>query len=108
MTEELHDWQKEFKLKGSLTQLDVENFERSLFTFPRRLLANTGAGAELKAAIEGGWILAPTCEVGDFEGEKRYFYNEKNVDEMHPGAVKWLGERVDDAYQEATEIPKNL
>ena len=106
--EELHDWQKEFKLRGDLTQLDVENFEKSLFSFPRRLLANTGAGAELRAAIEGGWILSPDCEVGEFEGAKRYYYDSKDIDGMHPGAVKWLGERVDEVYQEATQIPKNL
>jgi hypothetical protein len=108
MSEKLHDWQKEFKLKGNLVQLDVERLESILYMFPRRTLIYTGAGATLKAAIEAEWIESPACEVGDFEGDKRFFYNEQNVDEMNPGAVKWLGNQIDDAYKEATQIPKNL
>jgi hypothetical protein len=108
MAEKLHDWQKEFKVKGNLIQLDVERLESVLYTFPRRTLIYTGAGATLKAAIEAEWIEAPPCEMGDFEGEKRFFYNGQNVDDMHPGAVKWLGQQIDDAYLEVTQIPKNL
>ena len=62
----------------------------------------------MRAAIEADWIEEPKNEVGDFEGEQRYFYGDQNVDEMHAGAVKWIGLEVDKAYQEATEIPKNL
>jgi len=106
---DLHDWQNAFKLRGDLLQVDVEKLEVALRTQGRNLLLkNTGAGAKLRAAIDAGWLLEPACEVGDFEGEKRYFYDGKNVDEMHPGAVLWLGNQVDAAYQEATEIPKNL
>ena len=105
----MHDWQKDFKLKGDLTQLDMENFERVLFNFPKRILTgNTGAALRLKCANEGGWIEAPETEVGEFKGDKRWFYGGKNVDEMHPGAVAWLGEQVDNAYSKAVEIPKNL
>lgn len=104
-----YDWQKEFKLKEGITQLDMENFERVLFSFPKRVLAgNTGAALRLKCAIEGGWIESPKTEVGDFKGEKRWFYADKNVEELHPGAVAWLGEQIDTAYAEATQIPKNL
>ena len=106
----MHDWQKAFKLKSNLTQLDLENFERVLFGFSRRVLTgNTGAALRLKCAIEGEWIEAPETEVGEFKGEdNRYFYDGKNVDEPHPGAVLWLGEQIDEAYSKAIEIPKNL
>lgn len=106
--DELYDWQKEFKLKQDLVELDVENIERELIKFPRYTLKQAGAAASLKAAIEAGWVEAPECEVGEYEGEKRYFYDGKNIDEMHPGAVRWLGERVDELYREVTQIPKNL
>ena len=105
---ELHDWQKQFKLKGNLVELDVENLERALENLPRAILSNTGYAARLKAAIAAGWVLEPASEVGDFDGTKRCFYAGQNVDEMKPGAVRWLGQQVDRAYDEATEIPKNL
>lgn len=105
---ELHDWQKQFKLKGTLVELDVENLERALIDMPRMALTNTSNAAKLKSAIAAGWVLEPPCEVGNFDGEKRYFYDGKNIDEMHPGAVRWLGMQVDRAYSEAIEIPKNL
>jgi len=108
MADDLHDWQKEFKLKGDLTQLDVEKLEAALLKLPVRALTNTGMASRLKAAIEAGWVEAPETEVGDFNGEKRWFYNGQNIDEMHPGAVRWLGKQIDDAYTVITEIPKNL
>jgi hypothetical protein len=46
--------------------------------------------------------------VGEFEGGKRYFYAGQNIDEMNPGAVRWLGDQIDLAYNAAVEIPKNL
>lgn len=105
---ELHDWQKQFKLKADLRELDIENLERALVDMPRLALTNTSNASKLKAAIAAGWVLEPACEVGDFDGEKRYFYAGQNIDEMKPGAVRWLGMQVDRAYAEATEIPKNL
>ena len=105
---DLHEWQKEFKLKANLVELDIENLERELLELPRLVLSNTGHASKLKAAIAAGWVLEPKCEVGDYDGAKRYFYNGQNIDEMKPGAVRWLGGRIDVAYSEATEIPKNL
>ena len=105
---ELHDWQKQFKLKADLRELDIENLERALVDMPRLALTNTSNASKLKAAIAAGWVLEPACEVGDFDGEKRYYYAGQNIDEMKPGAVRWLGMQVDRAYAEATEIPKNL
>lgn len=108
MAESLHDWQKEFKLKENLVELDVENIEKYLIEFPRYTLKQAGAAASLKAAIAAGWVVSPDCEVGEFEGEKRYFYNKQNIDEMHPGAVRWLGDQIDKLYRDVTAIPKNL
>jgi len=104
----MHDWQKEFKLKQDLVELDVEKLEKALLTMPRMALTNTAKASKLKAAIEAGWVEKPATEVGDFEGDKRYFYNSENIDDMHPGAVRWLGDQVDAAYNAAVEIPKNL
>ena len=108
MADELYDWQKDFRLKGELTQLDVEKLETALLKLPVRALTNTAAASKLKAAIEAGWIEEPSTEVGDFKGEKRWFYSGKNIDEMKPGAVRWLGNEVDKAYQVITEIPKAI
>ena len=105
---ELHDWQKGFKLKKNLVELDIENLEKALIEMPRIALTNTARASKLKAAIAANWVVEPQCEVGNFEGEKRYFYDGKNIDDMHPGAIRWLGDQVEDAYVEATEIPKNL
>ena len=105
---EQHDWQKQFKLKQGLVELDIENIEKVIAEMPHAPLTNSSRATMLKAAIEAGWVLEPACEVGDFDGKKRYFYNGQNVDDMKPGAVRWLGLQVDRAYAEATEIPKNL
>jgi len=105
---ELHDWQKAFKLKQDLIELDVEKLEKAIAELPRLALTNTSRASMLKAAIEAGWILEPHCEVGTFEDERRYFYDGQNIDEMKPGAVRWLGGQVDLAYSLATEVPKNL
>ena len=104
----MHDWQKEFKLKTDLVELDIEKLEKALLTMPRFALTNTAKASKLKAAIEAGWVVEPTTEVGDFEKEKRYFYAGQNIDEMNPGAVRWLGDQVDAAYNAAVELPKNL
>ena len=106
--EKIHDWQKEFKTKENLVQQDIAKFEQVLFDMDARLLGSSGAGAKLKAAIEAGWIENPVCEVGKFKNQKRWFYGDKNVDEMHPGAVRWLGQYIDEQYTKSTEIPKNL
>ena len=114
----MHDWQNELRLKEPLLQRDMVAFESALFRQPVEALAqlaktnNMRYGAVVKAAIEAGWIDAPECEVGEFERkgkkEKRWLYNGRNVDEMAPGAVRWIGSQIDRAYEAAAEIPKNL
>jgi hypothetical protein len=104
----LHKWQKEFTIKPNLLQKDFEAFEQVLYAFDTRLLGNSGSGCSLKAAISAGWIEKPDCETGVFDGEKRYFYAGKNVDELHPGAVRWLGIQIDNYYNNKTIVPKAL
>jgi hypothetical protein len=104
----LHDWQKKFKLKKNLVELDIEKLEKELILLPRLALTNTAMASKLKAAIAAGWVEEPDCEAGDFGDEKRYFYDGVNIDEMKPGAVRWLGTQIDNAYSDAVEIPKNL
>ena len=108
MAEKLHDWQEEFKAKENLVELDIEALEKELVLMPRIALTNTAKASKLKAAIAAGWVVSPPCEVGEFEGAKRYFYNSQNIDDMKPGAVRWLGDQIDVLYQEATQVPKNL
>mgnify|MGYP003565599319 CR=1 FL=1 len=63
--------------------------------------SNWAAGGALKAAIEAGWVEAPKTETGEFEGEKRFFFDGKDVDEMDPGLVRHLGNEIDKKYQSA-------
>ena len=113
----LHDWQEEFALKESLTQGDFEELEMALVKMPSviSILRNSGMsiahGAYLRAAIQAGWIISPECKTmtEDKTGERSYYYSGKNVDELHPAIVGWLGQRVIDKHDSImTEDPKNL
>ena len=115
MTEQLHEWQENFVLKDDLTQGDFEALEMALV----KLLAfhkayremSVAAGAYLRAAIQAGWIIEPECKAltDDSNGERAFYYDGKDIDEMHPAAVKWLGERVIARHDAVMgEDPKNL
>ena len=104
----MHDWQKEFVLKKDLVELDIEKLEKVMLGMPRFALTNTAKASKLKAAIEAGWVVEPATEVGEFEGKKRYFYKGQNIDDMNPGAVRWLGDQVEILYTASVEVPKNL
>ena len=111
----MYEWQNEFELKSELLQADFEKFEQQLFDMPRVLLLQRGksslsSGAMLRAAIAGGWIIAPECEVlKDRKDQRKYFYAGKNVEDMHPAAVDWLGAQIDTIYNEIkSQVPKNL
>jgi len=112
----LHEWQKEFKLKDELLQKDFEALEDALIKLPRSmLLRNTNSslssGAMLRAAIRAGWIEAPECRslTDDTNKKAAFFYAGKDVDEMHPAAVDWLGKQVDNRYNTMKgKVPKNL
>ena len=115
MAEQLHDWQNKFVLKEELNQGDFEAFELAivkLLTFHRAYRElSVGHGAYLRAAIQAGWITAPECRAltDDKSGERAYFYDGKDVDEMHPAAVKWLGQQIQNRHDAIIgEDPKNL
>ena len=111
------DWKKEFALKDQLTQGDFEALEMAILDMPRivQIFRNTDMnvahGAYLRAAIQAGWITAPECKtlVEEATKERAFFYAGKNVDEMHPAHVRWLGQRVIDTHDAImNEDPKNL
>ena len=117
MTEELHEWQKEFKLKDDLFHGDFEALEMALFNMPRIISAmrkenlSIVNGSYLRAAIQADWIESPQCRalIDDKNGDRAYFYGDHNVDKMHPAAVDWLGARIDERYNIVKgEIPKAL
>jgi len=113
----LHDWQEKFALKEQLTQGDFEALEMALVKMPNiiTLLRNADMsiahGAYLRCAIQAGWIVSPECRAltDDSSGERAFFYDGKDVDEMHPAAVRWLGQKVIDRHDAImSEDPKNL
>lgn len=116
MAKELTEWQKDFALKDELTQADFEALEDAVTKFPKGLLLRSAGsqlshGAMLRAAIRAGWIVSPECRalVDERSHEAAYFYNGKDVDEMHPAVVKWLGEQVNARYMSIlSDVPKNL
>jgi len=132
--EQPHNWQTDFKLKTALLQRDVYAFETELrileksapgvdtvlervFQVLRTLGMTVDSNIEtehnLKAAIRAGWILAPLCEVAEISPngrltarkQTRYLFDDQNVDEMHPGKVRWYGREIIAAYNKAVEIP---
>ena len=117
MAEQLHTWQKDFKLKEQLNQGDFEALEMALVRMPNviTLLRNSGMslahGAYLRAAIQAGWIEAPECRAltDDKSGERAFFYDGKDVDELHPGVVQWIGQQVINRHDSIlSDMPKNL
>jgi len=109
----MSDWRESFTLKQPLRQIDVEMFERHLAQQPAAALrATSGAvanGALLRAAIAAGWIERPACSYVAGDGNSVYLYDSKSVDALPPAAVRWLGQRIDAAYEAAmTAEPENL
>ena len=111
------DWKKEFALKEQLTQGDFEALEMALLDMPRivALMRNADMsvahGAYLRAAIQAGWITAPECNalIDETTKERKYMYDGKDVDLMHPSHVRWLGKRIVDVHDAIMgEDPKNL
>lgn len=127
-----NNWQTAFVLKSDLRQKDVYSFESELrrleqtapnletvlskaFQIMRALGMNINSNIEteqqLKAAIKADWIETPQCEIATISpngtGKARtvYLFGSENVDEMHPGRVRWYGQRVNEHYNHATEIP---
>jgi hypothetical protein len=115
---ELHPWQQEFTIKADLREKDVVALERAAAAIPHIILSATNSYNEayLCAAIEAGWIEAPETkfeevkrkENGRAITEKRYYYGDKEVGDIHPGAVRWLGQEVIGRYNEVTAVPLAL
>jgi len=109
------DWQNDFELKSEFTQGDFEKLEEALFSMPKALMLRRtqsaiNHGAMLRAAIQAGWIVSPDTEVmkGESSG-KRWFYSGKDVADLHPSIVRWLGNKVDEMYTSVQdEVPKKL
>lgn len=118
-TAELYDWQEAFTIKGDLREKDVTALERAAASLPHIILSATNSYAEayLCAAIEAGWIVSPECsyeevkrkdENGRMVTERRYTYDGRDVGDIHPGAVRWLGQQVIGRYNEVTVVPLAL
>lgn len=103
-------WKDEFQLRGDLKQRDVYAFEDAMHTLGgfSRDGSNILAGHALKAAIEAGWVAEPPSEVlTDAQGKKRHHLDGIDVDDMHPGKVRWYGLRIVAHYSQAVAPPPN-
>lgn len=100
-------------LSANPQQLIVESVMRA-FTNLSPTGANITNEHMLKAAIEAGWIEAPEAKTGQFSANgisvtagKHYFLGGEDVDDMHPGKVRWYGQQVARVYNRAVEAPPN-
>lgn len=101
-------WQDDFNLRADLRVSDMYAFETALQELGGIRTGNiANASHLLKAAIAAGWIESPDCEVGEFDGETRYFLAGENVDDMVPGVAFWYGSKIGECYTNAMTIPKN-
>ncbi len=103
-------WKDEFKLRPDLRQRDVYAFEENVHKLGgfSRDGSNILAGHALKAAIDAGWLEAPASEVLQTAGgEKRYHLAGVDVDDMHPGKIRWFGLRIVAHYSQAVQPPPN-
>lgn len=132
--DEGENWQANFAIKARLLQKDIYAFESELRLLEKAspsvntvvsqsmqvmrsigLTVDNSIEAEhhLKAAIRAAWIESPVCELAEVSPngataarkQTRYFFDGQNVDEMHPGMVRWYGRQINVAYARAVEIP---
>lgn len=103
-------WKDEFQLRADLKQRDVYAFEENVHKLGgfSQNGSNILASHALKAAIDAGWLEAPASEVLQTSGgEKRYYIAGEDVDDMHPGKVRWFGLRIVGHYSAAVQPPPN-
>lgn len=132
VVEQVTNWQTAFALKPDLRQKDIYTFESELrlleqgkptleavlskaFQIMRSLGMNINSNIEtehqLKAAIKADWVTSPQCEIATISpngtGRARtvYLFAGENVDEMHPGKVRWYGQRINEHYSAAVQPP---
>ena len=106
----LPSWKDQIKLRGDLRQRDVYAFEQcvnSLGGFNQEG-SSILAGHALKAAVAAGWLADPDSEVlRDAKGNARHFIAGEDVDDMHPGKVRYFGLRIVGHYTAAVTPPPN-
>ena len=108
----MSDIRQTLQLKADLRHRDMVVFEEAISRQPAKLLAAASGSSRasdvyLRAAIDAGWITAPKTETGKFEAETRHFVDGVNVDELPPWVVRFIGQRIEAAYNQAASIPKN-
>lgn len=104
-------WKDKFQLRGDLRQRDIYAFEQNVNTLGG--FSNDGtnilAAHALKAAIEAGWLADPDSGdvLTDSKGAQRFEMDGEDVDDMHPGKVRWYGMRVVAHYSQMVAPPPN-
>ena len=104
-------WKDEFKLRDDLVQRDIYAFESNVAELGGFSTdgSNILAAHALKAAIDAGWLADPDSGevLTDSKGDKRHMLNKIDVDDMHPGKVRWYGLRIVAHYSKAVAPPPN-
>lgn len=102
-------WQEMFKVKENLVQRDVYAFEDALRKAGGIMLqtASITAAHMVRAAIEAKWIESPETKHGEIDGKKVWFIGSGDIDDMNAGRVRWYGQQVSAAYNQAVELPPN-
>lgn len=80
-----------------LRQRDVEKYMRAYRDYKLGDSAVEAHGKSLRAALRTGWVKAITPEI-----------DEHGVGDLAPAQVRWLGQKIDALYLEATAIPPDV
>jgi len=116
MSEQLHDWKDDFKIKKELLHGDFAAIELALFELPNAARVfvhqelSVVRGAWFKAAIQAGWIEAPECTtLFDKKAKKTiYLFDGIDVDKLDARRVLWYGAQVIERHDAAMkDDPKN-
>ncbi len=97
-------------IRGDLKQRDVTALDLELARTGNYLLtkhASSRMAAYLKAAIGAKWIEEPECKVTGNNDERRYFFGDTDVDDLHPRVAYNAGKAVSDMYDDFTTVDPN-
>lgn len=103
-------WKDNLKLRDELRQRDVYAFEENVSAIGgfSKDGSNVLAGHALKGAIKSGWLDAEAAEVlTTADGKERFELAGEDVDDMHPGKVRWYGMRIMALYTKWVTPPPN-
>lgn len=103
-------WKDLLKLRDDLRQRDIYAFESNVHALGgfSKDGSNILADHALKGAIEAGWLDAEAAEVlTTAGGDKRYYLNGENIDDLHAGKVRWYGLKIIAHYSNAVTPPPN-